>query len=108
MIIGIGVDSVDISKMNEAIKKDSFIIHTFTENEIKNEHGIKADYYATRFAAKEAVFKAINQKIDLRKIETLNDKSGKPYVNLPDYDHKIHISITTESNIATAFCIIEE
>ncbi|NLG04324.1 MAG: holo-ACP synthase [Clostridia bacterium] len=107
MIIGVGVDTVEISRIEQSIQIEHFIHSVFTEGEIKNEHGNRAEYYATRFACKEAVFKALNRKLDFRTIETLNHEDGSPYV-VNRYDVKnILISITTEAGLATAFCVIE-
>lgn len=107
MIKGIGVDIVQISRIAQSLSIPNFIQSTFTQNEIKNLHGDKATYYATRFACKEAVFKAIGEPKDWRLIETLNDKDGKPYI--VSYEgYKIHISITTEAGLAIAFCVVEK
>ena len=107
MIIGIGVDTVEIQRVERSLTISNFIQSTFTQNEINNLHGDKATYYATRFACKEAVFKAIGKPADWRLIETLNDKDGRPYVTGFD-GYKIHISITTETGLATAFCVVEK
>lgn len=106
MIIGIGVDTVEISRVQKSLTIPGFINSTFTQGEINNLHGDEATYYATRFACKEAVFKAIGKPMDWRLIETLNDKDGKPVVSGFD-EYKIHISITTEAGLATAFCVVE-
>ena len=106
MIIGIGADTVEIKRMERSLTISNFIQSTFTQNEINNHHGDKATYYATRFACKEAVFKAIGKPADWRLIETLND-DGKPYVTGFE-EYKIHISITTEAGLATAFCVVEK
>ena len=107
MIIGIGVDTVEIKRMERSLVISNFIQSTFTQNEIKNLHGDKATYYATRFACKEAVFKAMGKPDDWRLIEALNDENGKPYVTGFE-GYRIHISITTEAGLATAFCVAEK
>jgi len=105
MIKGIGVDTVQISRMQESLKNEHFLYTVFTEKEIENQHGDKATYYATRFAAKEAFFKANGSPSNWLQVETLNDAEGKPYiVNEPN----AFISITTEAGLATAFCVIEK
>lgn len=65
MIKGIGVDIVQISRIEKSLSIPGFKKSVFTENEISNEHGDEAEYYATRFACKEAVFKALHKKMDL-------------------------------------------
>lgn len=107
MIKGIGVDAVEIARIQNSLCIPGFLNTTFTKNEIANEHGNKAEYYAGRFAGKEAVFKALHKTIDWRNIEILNYEDGRPYV-LMDYKGNIHISITTESGMAIAYCVIEE
>ena len=107
MIIGIGVDTVEIKRVTHSLTIHNFINSMFTQNEINNLHGDKATYYATRFACKEAVFKAIGKPDDWRLIETLNDENGKPYV-VGFEGYRIHISITTEADFATAFCVVEK
>ena len=110
MIKGIGIDTVQISRMAKSLSIPSFLTSTFTPGEIANEHGNREEYYATRFACKEAVFKALGIKMDWRKVETLNREDGSPYVVMRDEygDVRIHISITTEAGLATAFCVVEQ
>ncbi len=105
MIKGIGIDTVEIARMAKSIEKKAFIEKCFTEKEIANEHGDKASYYATRFAGKEAVFKAIKEIDNCLEVEILNNDDGSPYVSNID---NVHLSITTEAGLATAFCIVEE
>ena len=108
MILGIGIDTVQISRMAKSLSIPSFLTSTFTAAEIANEHGNREEYYATRFACKEAVFKALGIQMDWRQIETLNREDGSPYVVMrKEYGNvRIHISITTEAGLATAFCVV--
>ena len=80
MILGIGIDTVKTSRMAKSLSIPSFLTSTFTPAEIANEHGNREEYYATRFACKEAVFKALGTKMDWRQVETLNKEDGSPYV----------------------------
>lgn len=90
MIAGIGIDIVEISRIKNAMArwKDAFLKRIFTENEIRYAQGKKSAYqhFAARFAAKEAVLKAIGDssinRIEWSDIEVLNDKFGKPVVRL--------------------------
>lgn len=109
MILGIGIDTVEISRMTKSLSIPSLLTSLFTSSEIANEHGNREEYYATRFACKEAVYKALRIKQDWRKIEILNRKDGSPYVVMrEEYGNvRIHISITTEAGLATAFCVVE-
>ncbi len=81
-----GIDIIEIARIEESIKKPEFIKKIFTKKEIelctrKN----KAEFYAGRFAAKEAIFKAISQrvgtqKIDWLDIEILSEPNGRPEI----------------------------
>ena len=125
MIKGIGVDMVCITEMERLLDlgsgKGAFERRTFTQAEqdiASNKHN-KAEYYATRFASKEAVTKAIaplcpKAGYDLRIVETLNREDGSPYVNITEplasvlkaiQVDTIHVSITTEGDYATAFAV---
>ena len=88
-IFGIGTDIVNIKRIDSLIKKSrkSFIKRVFSEKEItycdKND---SSSFYAKRFAAKEALSKALGtgfkKGISLKNIEIFNDKSGKPHIKL--------------------------
>ena len=125
MIIGVGVDMASISEIKKAVDKQSaFLRRGFTAEEqrvaaAKPEHA-RAPYLATRFAAKEAVFKAVaphtKTGFDLRIVETLNRGDGSPYVNVsPALQEfldeagikQLHISITDEDDYALAYVIAE-
>lgn len=86
-----GVDIVEIGRIRNSIEKlgESFLSRVFTELEIEYCEGKKAVKYmsyAARFAAKEAVSKAlgtgISGGIGLKDIEVVNDENGKPFIHL--------------------------
>ena len=84
-ILGIGVDLVNNRRIKLASKNKRFIKRIFTKNEInfsKSNFNI-TNYFAKRFAAKEAFSKAIgsgfSKNLNFKDIEVLNDKNGKPY-----------------------------
>ena len=123
MVKGIGVDTVDINEVDRLVnmKGNAFLHQVFTKNEIKEykNSSNQNEFLATRFAAKEAVFKAVahltkSKSFDFRIVETLNEADGRPYVNIEGELKKILIdagvnniliSLTTECNLATAFVI---
>jgi holo-[acyl-carrier protein] synthase len=88
----------------------------FTEKEIEYcENKLKsAQHFAARFAAKEAVVKALSGhgvKINLNKVEILNDEYGIPYVNLFYSNSRyfdIKISLTHSNELTIAFVIINK
>lgn len=97
LIAGIGVDIVEISRIKQAAKKWStkFLKRIFTDRELEYSHdkSIPYQHLAARFAAKEAVLKAIGDstihRIEWVNVEILNDEHGRPLVNLSGKAKKI-------------------
>ena len=88
-IFGIGTDIVNIKRIKTTIKNNStFKQRIFSKKEISYCENRKnpASFYAKRFAAKEALSKAlgtgIRKDIKFKDMEILNNKLGKPYINL--------------------------
>lgn len=124
MIRGIGIDSVTVSEMQKIINRisEGALQRIFSKQEM-NAAGTEdiAEYLATRFAVKEAAFKAAahltnDKSFDLRFVETLNLRDGCPYIKINDRMKKLmnetkidyfHVSITTEKDTVTAFVIAE-
>lgn len=128
MIIGIGNDIINITRIECSIEKygDRFINRLFTQTEQKksNQRRLRAASYAKRFAAKEACSKAlgtgISNAVYWRDMGVVNLPGGKPTMNLtngaakrlaeltPDgYEAHIHLTITDDGPLAQAFVIIE-
>ena len=131
MILGVGVDLVDILRIDRILEKypRQFAKRVLGKRELGTYEKIlfsdfrpkeKANrFIAKRLAAKEAVSKAfgtgLRGQISLKTIEVLNDNLGKPYVVLSPfrgktglpYFKKIHISLTDENNFAQAIAILE-
>ena len=119
MIIGLGTDTVEISRIKKAIERTStFLEKVYTKKEIEYISKKKNPYpsYAGRFAAKEAISKAFGtgvRKFGLLDIEILNDDLGKPLVYLSDelikkYNGKLNLSISHSKEYATATAILED
>ena len=89
-IFGIGTDIVNIKRIEKSIKKNGerFKKRIFSKNEIIycEKSNNPFSYYAKRFAAKEALSKAlgtgIRKGIDFKNIEIFNDRFGKPSITL--------------------------
>ena len=117
-IYGIGTDIIEISRIREAINRtSSFKRKVYTEKEIEYIEKKKEPYasYAGRFAAKEAVSKALGTGVrgfSLNDVEILNDNLGKPtvtlYNNLLNHaeDLKIQIRISHSREYAVSTVII--
>lgn len=88
MIIGTGIDIIEIERIKNAITRQSFVKRVFTANEQRycESRGVQqAASYAARFAGKEAVMKAFGTGLaggSLQDIEILLNDKGAPYVNL--------------------------
>ena len=89
-IFGIGTDIVNIKRMKKSFKKrgNFFKERIFSKNEIVycDKKNNPYPFYAKRFAAKEALSKAlgtgIRKGINFKDIEILNDNLGKPFIKL--------------------------
>ena len=123
-IFGIGTDIVSIDRIKSSLKNKNFVNRIFNENEILKCKKIKnsINCYAKRFAAKEAFSKAlgtgISKGINFNEIVVLNNKSGKPYINIIGHTKKIlnkkfkrkkskiSLSLSDEKKYAVAFVTI--
>jgi len=113
-IIGVGVDLTEVKRIKNAFEKwgKDFLERIFTPKEIEfaKRHQAFYQHLAGRFAAKEAVFKALSDLgINWKDIEILNKEDGKPYCNLLNGKGKnfaIHISISHIKNYALAQAIV--
>ncbi|NTU57351.1 MAG: holo-ACP synthase [Chlorobiaceae bacterium] len=113
----IGVDIVEISRIRAIYERFGavFMRKILTEAEI-DQCLSKPDPVASlagRFAAKEAVSKALGsgiaRSLSWRSIEVLNDDAGKPVVSLhcPDPPRRISISISHDRHSAIAMALVE-
>ena len=97
MILGTGIDIVEVSRIkNAAIRwKKNFLKRIFTERELSysNQRSASYQHLAARFAAKEAVLKALGSgwanRVEWKDIEVWNNKSGKPNVRLSGEPKKL-------------------
>lgn len=124
MIYGIGTDLLDITRITNlgTDYNDPFFLKTFTASEREQASG-RPDpevFFATRFAAKEAVFKCFGingNRVRLDDIEISTDESGVPRVglhgmlkNIADSEGiiKINLSLSWDGTCALAFAIAEK
>ncbi len=120
-IRGIGVDVVDVERMKKMLhdQGETFVSKVFTETEIaycrsrKNPH----EHFAARFAAKEAVSKAMQKgwsgEFRWKDVEVMNEPSGAPKIVLYGElarllgESKIHLSLSHTEKTVVAFALIE-
>lgn len=92
MNVTCGTDIIEISRIKALIEeeKGKALNRIFTKKEIEYSESkgmVKYQHYAVRFAAKEAIFKAISNKLDNKfeiswtDVEILNDENGRPEVH---------------------------
>lgn len=115
MILGIGIDMVKIDKIRKAIGKwgSGFTERIFNPEELEGiaKGKIYHQRLAARFAAKEAVIKAISKSIPLsfRDILILNRGNGAPYCNLKKGKNlKVILSITHIEDYAVACAVAQK
>lgn len=122
MIIGIGVDVVDMPRFaGSLVRTPGLAGRLFSERELSQPggKGENAVSQAARFAAKEAVAKALGAPAGLRwhDCEILVGERGKPYLELSGTVlaqaqalniTNWHLSLSHDGPIATAFVIAEK
>jgi holo-[acyl-carrier protein] synthase len=125
MIIGIGVDLVEISRVRSLIASqgERAVLRLFTESERRycGDMANPARHYAVRVAAKEAAFKALSgtqeaRAIGWREMEVELDDIGRPSLRLHGRAlsrakelgvAKSWISLSHGDDLATAFVVLE-
>lgn len=122
MIYGIGTDIIEIFRVEKAISRygQKFLDRIFTENEQAYclKHKMSARHFSGRFAAKEAIVKAlgtgIGKEVNWTDIEILNDANGKPHAALspsiqakfPSLNLEISMSHCKEYAVAFAYAFL--
>ena len=123
MILSNGVDIVEVGRIREMAEKhgDKFLERIFTPGEIKycDARKYKHEHYAARFAAKEAVMKALYSglgSVGLKEIEVVRAPQGNVRVRLAGRARErsdslgisnIHVSISHTRELAIAFAVAE-
>lgn len=127
MIVGIGIDMIEIKRMDTLVNRQPKAVGRFlTEREQELLRGKsearRAEFIAGRYAAKEAGAKAlgtgIGEKLSFLDMEILPSNSGKPELTFASsvfdrlgLDHqriKIHLSISHSQSHAIAQVVVEE
>ena len=124
MIVGIGTDVSNINRFARAISRrgDRLLHRVFTPNEISYCATARnpAAHFAARFAAKEAVFKALGtgwgHGVRWTEVEVERGRRGQPTIRLSGAARKraeslgtgrVWLSLSTEKEQALAFAILE-
>ncbi len=119
MIIGVGVDIIEIKRIEKACQKKSFVEKAFSEAERQLYDLEKYNSLAGNFAVKEAVSKAFGtgfRGFKMTDIEVLRNDDGMPYVKLNNQAEeianklgitKIFVSISHNRDNAVGYAIAE-
>jgi holo-[acyl-carrier protein] synthase len=123
-VVGIGVDAVEIARVRRALERTpSFADRVFTSTELAQSlsrgGGQRAARLAGRFAAKEAVAKALGTGVvgfGFRDVEIVNGDRGEPAVMLAAPARavadrlgitRLHVSLSLTSTVAVATALAE-
>ena len=125
-IVGNGVDIIKNSRIKNLIKNHKFLSRIFSENEIQDSKKVKnkTNFFAKRFAAKEAFVKSIGigfrKGINFKDISVKKNKLGKPTIS---YNNKVkeilnkkfnskrfsvYVSLSDEKEYSIAYVIINK
>lgn len=117
MIIGIGIDIIELSRVQEIINNQPrFVDRILTPAEkevyVTLTNHRKVEFLAGRFSAKEAFSKAIGtgigKEVSFQDISILSDELGKPVMKCVGEHRFIHVSISHSQHYAVSQVIIEE
>lgn len=115
MVIGIGVDLVDVARFEEHLAKTPKLLERLF---VPAERGASVESLAGHFAAKEALIKALggSDGVSWQEIEITKNLSGKPEIKTTDLTAEtiasagisnLHLSISHDGNMAVAMVVAE-
>ncbi|WP_156290223.1 holo-ACP synthase [Oceanobacillus salinisoli] len=116
MIKGIGIDIIELDRIQKSIANEKFVDRILTSKEkflydALQKTNRKVEFAAGRFAAKEAFAKAIGTgigKLSFQHIEVLPDEHGAPMIQVKGFEkERIFLSITHSKAYAVAQVVIE-
>lgn len=123
MIVGIGTDIISVARIERVIERNPEFVHkVFSPSEIAycDARAAKAQSYAARFAAKEALMKALGtgwaEGVNWLDIQVIMNEAGKPSLSLSGKAlalsesmqvDRLHLSLSHEKEQAVAFVILE-
>jgi|LSQX01.3.fsa_nt_gb holo-[acyl-carrier protein] synthase len=116
MIKKIGIDIVANKRIKKLLKNEKFIKRILSDEELATFNTFtlekrKVEYLAGRFAAKEALVKAIGSQdgeFNFNRVSVLNDADGTPIVKHCFDNLIIHVSISHENEYTVSMVIIEK
>lgn len=119
-MFSVGVDIEEVGRFKSLLRNARFMARVFTPKEVAycNARKNKLQHFAARFAAKEAVWKALSDTLSLKKaqlghrdIGVENEASGKPRVTLPKrlapLEKKISLSLSHTRSAVVAVALVQ-
>lgn len=112
MIVGVGVDVVDLARFRQTLERTPGVRERlFTAAEAQ----LPVESLAARFAAKEAVMKALKvpEALPWHSIEVITDDAGAPSLRFSGVaaermgEWRAHVSLSHDTSVATAFVVVE-
>ncbi|MDL2215912.1 4'-phosphopantetheinyl transferase superfamily protein [Ruminococcaceae bacterium OttesenSCG-928-N02] len=118
MIFGIGIDTVEIARIEKSMTRENFTNACFTAAERAELAGKKVQSAAACYAAKEAFFKALGTGLypqQLLEVALLHHENGRPYLafgggaalTMAEEGLAAHVSVTHEGGFATCIVLLE-
>lgn len=123
MVLGIGIDIIEIERIKESIENygDAFLnkIYTDTELEYCLSKKNKYQHFAARFAAKEAIIKALSSYwtdgVQWKDMEVFNEENGQPIVrlygkleSLKEKKLDLKITMSHSDHYVTCFALLQQ
>lgn len=128
MILGIGTDIAQVSRFKKWVQDPSLLERFFHEKEIElspleatGDSQKSLEYFASRFACKEAFAKALGtgfSSFSLKEVFVTSNSEGKPFMNVTGNAENlmkerfgscdVHVSLSHEKEYAVAFVVIEK
>ncbi|HVL39041.1 MAG TPA: holo-ACP synthase [Fimbriimonadaceae bacterium] len=107
MIVGVGLDVVEVARIERAMQNPRFLRRVLTGPEREFCHS--PQQVAGRWAAKEAIAKALGTPLTWQSVEVLSESTGKPVAVMGDLPAglTLHLSISHERGLAAAVAIAE-
>jgi holo-[acyl-carrier protein] synthase len=114
MKMAMGVDIVEVRRVGRLVKNPRFVDRVFSLREVAYCRDKKnaAQHFAVRFAAKEAVYKALGQAgVAHKDISVKNDPTGKPCVELSSrlkkFESRLSLTLSHTAEYAVAVALYQ-
>ena len=115
MIVGVGIDVVDVERFGQTLERTPGLLHRLFTDE---ERGLPLNSLAARFAAKEALAKALGAPVGLQwhDCTVRRGEDGRPHLQITGTVearaealgvHAMHISLSHDAGIASAVVVAE-